>query len=55
MDALNIDKESVEHTILKGMKWKEKDSGKWHANMAEVECVFIKKCEKLFVITVYQN
>lgn len=55
MDALNIDKGSVEHIILKGMKWKEKDSGKWHANMAGVECVFIKKGEKLFAIIVYQN
>ncbi len=55
MDAIGIDKKAVEKAITEGMKWKEKDSEKWRANMAGVECVFIKKENTLFVITIYEN
>ena len=55
MDCLGIEKEEVDKIILKGMKWKEKDTEKWHANMAEIECVFMRKEEGIFVITVYLN
>ena len=37
------------------MKWKEEDNDKWHASMAGIECVFIKKEDKIFVITVYKE
>ena len=53
MDALGIERKEVEKTIKMGMKWKEKHNEKWHARMAGIECVFIKKEDFLFVITVY--
>lgn len=37
------------------MKWKEQDTEKWHANMAGIECVFMKEGDILFIITVYKN
>lgn len=37
------------------MKWKEDDTEKWHANMAGIECVFMKEEDTLFIITVYRN
>ncbi len=37
------------------MKWKEHDTEKWHANMTDIECVFMKEEDTLFVITVYKN
>ena len=42
MDALGIERSDVEKAISRGMKWKEKNSEKWHANMASIECVFLK-------------
>ncbi len=35
------------------MKWKEHDTEKWHARMASIECVFIKREDVIIVITVY--
>ena len=55
IDALGIEKNVVEKTIVNGMKWKETDNEKWHANMAEIECVFMRKEEGIFVITFYFN
>jgi hypothetical protein len=55
MDSLGIERREVEQAIIKGMKWKEKGSEKWHANMAGVECVFVKQQDVAFVITVYMN
>ena len=37
------------------MKWKEQNADKWHATMAGVECVFNKKENTIFVITVYKE
>ena len=53
MDALGIEKRDVEETVRRGMKWKEEKSGKWHAQMAGSEVVFVKQDKDLFVITVY--
>ena len=55
MDNLGLERIEIENMILKGMKWKENNSEKWHANMAGTECVFIKEGDTLFVITVYKN
>ena len=54
MDGLGIEKSEIENIILKGMKWKENED-KWHASMAGMECVFIKKEGSIFVITVYKE
>ena len=53
MDALGIDNGEIENTITKGMKWKEKDSDKWHAQMASVETVFMKEGNNFVIITAY--
>ena len=53
MDALGIEKNEVESAIIKGMKWKEEDTDKWHANMSGVEVVFMKQEEKFIIITTY--
>lgn len=53
MDSIGILKTEVEDAILKGMKWKEEDTGKWHAQMAGVEIVFMKQDENFVIITVY--
>ena len=37
------------------MKWKEKDSEKWHAKAFGIEAVFIKRNSDIFIITVYQQ
>lgn len=55
MDAYGIERKEVYSVIEKGMKWKEKDTQKYHARMAGIECVFVKKQDTLFVITVYLN
>ena len=53
MDALGIEKRDVEISIKEGMKWKEENSEKWHAQMIGIEAVFIKQHKDFFVITVY--
>ena len=53
MDALGIEKKEVERIVAQGMKWKEEDSDKWHAQMAGVEVVFTKRNKDFFIITVY--
>ncbi len=55
IDAFGIERKDVESAIKYGMKWREKYSEKWHANKAGIECVFIKKGDTIFVITVYEN
>jgi len=55
MDSLGIVRKEADTAIMKGMKWKEKDCEKWHANLAGVECVFMKKENVIFVITVYES
>ena len=53
MDALGIEKKEVENAIKRGMKWKESNSEKWHAQMAGVEAVFMKQEGNIFIITSY--
>ena len=53
IDALGLEKREIEQTVKEGMKWKEKDSDKWHAQMAGIEVVFVKQEKDLFIITVY--
>ena len=53
IDTLGIEKREVENAIKKGMKWKEANSEKWHAQMAGVEVVFMKQEKNIFIITAY--
>ncbi|MEK6828125.1 MAG: DUF4258 domain-containing protein [Nanoarchaeota archaeon] len=53
MDALGIGTRDVERAIKEGMKWKEKGSEKWHAQMAGIEVVFVKQDKDWVVITAY--
>ena len=53
IDTLGIDKRDVENAIKKGMKWKESNSEKWHAQMAGIEAVFMKHEKNIFIITAY--
>lgn len=53
MDGLGIDKNQVKQIINKGMKWKEKQIEKWHAQMSGTEVVFIKQENNLIMITAY--
>ena len=53
MDALGIEKRDIENAIAKGMKWKEEANDKWHAQMADIEVVFIKQDKNFFIITAY--
>lgn len=53
MDALGIEGKEVESAVKKGMKWKEENSDKWHAQMAGIEVVFIKQNRDFFIITAY--
>lgn len=53
MDALGIEKSEIERALRKGMKWKEEDSGKWHAQMAGIEVVFEKQEQEVVIITAY--
>jgi len=53
MDALGISKQEVQNTVLKGMKWKQQQSDKWHAQMAGIEVVFMKNEEMFVIITTY--
>ena len=53
IDALGIDKEEVKSVVSKGMKWKEKNTGKWHARAFGIETVFMRKESNIFIITVY--
>ena len=55
MDGYGIDIAEIEKSIKQGMKWKEQDADKWHASMAGMECVFTKKKDVIFVITVYRE
>lgn len=55
IDGYGSDLKEIENVIKQGMKWKEEQTGKWHANMAGLECVFTKKENILFVITVYKE
>ena len=53
MDSLGIEKRVIERTVKEGMKWKEENKEKWHAQMAGIEVVFIKQLKDIFVITAY--
>ncbi len=53
IDSLGIEKRDIENTVKKGMKWKENDSEKWHAQMAGIEVVFMKQGGNIFIITAY--
>lgn len=53
MDAYGLSRAEVESVIKKGMKWKEEREEKWHARMMGTECVFMRKEDNIFVITVY--
>lgn len=54
MDGLGVSKTEVQQVIAQGMKWKEKDEEKWHAQMAGIETVFMKEDENWIIITVYR-
>ncbi|HLC57580.1 MAG TPA: DUF4258 domain-containing protein [Candidatus Nanoarchaeia archaeon] len=52
MDALGIEIKEVERAIKEGMKWKD-SNGKWHAQMAGIEVVFVKQEGEFVIITTY--
>lgn len=53
IDSLGILKNEVETVIKKGMKWKETNSEKLHAQMAGIEIVFMKQDTNFVIITMY--
>lgn len=53
IDALGLEKKDIEQVIKEGMKWKEKESEKWHSQMAGIEVVFVKQEKDFFIITAY--
>lgn len=55
MDALGILKKEIENTVIRGMKWKEEDTEKWHALMTGIEVIFIKQEQDFMIITTYLN
>ena len=55
IDALGIEKEEIKSVITKGMKWKEKNTNKWHGRAFGLEAVFLKKDSNIFIITVYME
>ncbi|MEK6907147.1 MAG: DUF4258 domain-containing protein [Nanoarchaeota archaeon] len=55
MDALGIEKKEVENIIKKGMKWKEDRIEKWHSLMNNIEVVFQKSGDEIFIITIYKG
>ena len=55
MDALGIEKKEVENIIKKGMKWKGDRIEKWHSLMNNIEVVFQKSGDEIFIITIYKG
>ena len=55
MDAFGIERKEIENVVRKGMKWKEDKEDKWHALMNNIEVVFQKSNEIIFIITVYRG
>lgn len=53
MDGLGIIKSEVQNTIIKGMKWKEENTDKWHARMSGIEIVFMKNNQDFIIVTTY--
>lgn len=53
IDSLGILKNEVETAITKGIKWKEENSDKWHAQMSGIEVVFMKEEKNFVIITTY--
>lgn len=53
IDTLGIEKRDVETAVKRGMKWKESNSEKWHAQMTGIEVVFMKQEKDIFIITAY--
>ncbi|MAF34761.1 hypothetical protein CMO91_02860 [Candidatus Woesearchaeota archaeon] len=51
-NALGLDGATVRRVIHKGMKWIN-HGGKWHANMEGTEVVFVRKEERILVVTMY--
>ena len=54
MDGLGVSKTEIQQIIAQGMKWKERDEEKWHAQMTGIETVFMKEDDKFVIITVYR-
>lgn len=54
MDGLGVSKDEVKQIITQGMKWKEQQTEKWHAQMLGTEVVFTKDDSATTIITVYR-
>ncbi len=54
MDGLGVSTREVEQVVAQGMKWKEQQTEKWHAQMAGLEVVFMREEKNIIVITVYK-
>ena len=53
MDGFGLTRKEIELCVKKGMKWKEENQEIWHANIGNVEVVFKKIKDVIFIITVY--
>ena len=53
MDALGIEDEEVESTVRLGMKGRDADGEKWHAQRGGLEVVFARQEDMIVIITVY--
>jgi len=53
MDGFGLTRKEIEIAVKKGMKWKEEHRDIWHASMGNIEVVFRKIKDVIFIITVY--
>ena len=53
MDGFGLTRKEIEIAVKRGMKWKEENRNIWHANMRDIEVVFKKIKDLIFIITVY--
>lgn len=53
MDGFGLTRREIEIVIKRGMKWKEENRDIWHANIGNIEVVFKKINNIMFIVTVY--
>ena len=53
MDGFWLTRREIEIVIKRGMKWKEENRDIWHANIGNIEVVFKKINNIMFIVTVY--
>ena len=53
MIGFGLTRREIEIVIKRGMKWKEENRDIWHANIGNIEVVFKKINNIMFIVTVY--